>query len=182
VVIVGQCATDPVKAECQTGTGLPKSILAFRKEVSSRLPEADDLLRSLGSKWHSFRDAVELREHLRTALGMELPRLIRGDGQQTEGHGDRVAWLRRFVTDGTSVRVSPLVPEVEYDLFSVTELQPQTVVIQKQSSYQCVGVPLQRIAESLDQGKGELTAGDDSRPDTLAYAEAGMVLLSRVPG
>ena len=152
VLIVGRCATDPVKAECQTALDYGKPILAFRKEVSSRLPDAEELLRSLGSKWDSFTDAVELREHLRTAIGMELLRLIRGDGQQAEGNGDRVARLRRFASDGTAVRVSPLVPEVEHGLFSVTEVQAQTVVLKKQSSHQSVVVPLQRVAEILDQG------------------------------
>ena len=85
VLIVGRCATDPFKAEYQTARDYGKPILAFRKEVSSRLPEAEELLRSLGSKWDSFTDAVELREHLRTALGMELLRQIRGDGQKAEG-------------------------------------------------------------------------------------------------
>lgn len=155
VLIVGRCVTDPVKAECQTARDYGKPILAFRKEVLSRLPEAEELLRSLGRKWDSFADAVELREHLRTALGMELLRLIRGDGRETEGHGDRVARLRRFVADRTVVRVSPLVPEIDHDLFSVTDVQAQTVVLKKQSCHQSVGIPLQRVAEILDQGSNE---------------------------
>jgi hypothetical protein len=147
--------TDPVKAEYETARDYGKPILAFRKEVSSRLPEVEEMLRSLGSKWDSFTDSVELREHLRTALGMELLRLIRGDGHGAEGHGDRVARLRRFVTDGAALRVSPLIPQVEYNLFSVTEVQAQTVVFKKQSSHDCIGVPLQRVVEILDQGDNE---------------------------
>ena len=36
---------------------------------------------------------------------------------------------------------------------SVTEVQAQTVVFKKPSSHQSVGVPLQRVAEILDQGQ-----------------------------
>lgn len=155
VIIVGRSATSPVKAECQTALDYRKPILAFRKNVPSGHSDGDELLRSLGSKWDSFTHAAELREQLRTAVGMELLRLIRSDDQPVDGQGSRVARLRRLASDGTGVRISPLVPDAANALFSVAEVQPQMVVFEKQSSRQSVGVPLQRVAEILDQGNGE---------------------------
>jgi len=155
VLVIGQCLTEPVKAEYRTARDYGKLVLAFRKEVSPRPPEVEEFLRSLDCKWDSLTAPAELREHLRTAIGMELLAQIRGDGYKSEGPGDRVAHLRRFAVDRTVVRVSPLIPVPEYDRFSVREVQSHMVVLEKKSSNQIVGVPLQRVAEILDQGSNE---------------------------
>jgi hypothetical protein len=86
------------------------------------------------------------------ALGTELLRQIRGDANDGDSHGNRVARLRRFATDRTLIRISPLCPLLD-DLFWVTEVQSHAVVLEKRTSRDHVTLPLQRIVEVLDQGE-----------------------------
>jgi hypothetical protein len=108
----------------------------------------------------------------RTLLGTELLRHIRGEDQNVDGHGDRVARLRQLAAKKTVVRVAPLVPQPEYDRFTVYDVQAHTVVLRKESSHETIGVPLQRVAEVLDQG-------DDQPPRVMIQGRLQWLTLKR---
>jgi hypothetical protein len=149
VLLIGRVLTQPTRAEYDTALDYGKPILVFCKEGVAREPEAAQLMGALNSKYDRFANAVEVREKLRTALGHELLRLIRGDASDGERPGDRIAQLRRLAKDRAVVRVSPLVPHIQYDRFRVSEIPPGTVILDKESSDERVRIPSQRVSEIL---------------------------------
>lgn len=52
--------------------------------------------------------------------------------------------------------MSPLIPEISDNIFWVKQVQAQTVIFERRSSKQTLGVPLQRVSEILEQGNDEL--------------------------
>lgn len=94
VLILGRHITTPVKAEFDTAQDHAKPVLVFCKTVAMREPETESLLRSIDLKYDSFLSAGELREKLRTALGLHLLQLIRGEAGIIERPGDRIANFR----------------------------------------------------------------------------------------
>jgi hypothetical protein len=152
VLILGQHLTTPVRAECETARDHGKPMLVFCKAVTERAPEAEALLRSLNIKYDSFVNAVELGEKIRKALGIHILQLVRRETEEIEHPGDRTAKLRQFARNRTVVRVSPLIPPLQFDRFSVTEANDGTLRLEKESSDQQVTIPLQRVAEILRTG------------------------------
>jgi len=155
VLLIGAHMTEPVKAEFETARDHGKPMLVFAKAVPSRDPEAERVLHSANVKYDPFVNATELREKLRRSLGVHLLTLIRGDGEQSFGPGDRAAQLRAFARNYTAVRIVPMVPECQYNSFRVKSLDAGVVTIEKDSNRQTLTVPVQRIEDVLVGGPHE---------------------------
>jgi hypothetical protein len=155
VLLIGARITEPVRAELETARDHGKPMLVFAKDVSSREPQADALLHSANVKYDTFVNAPELREKLRRSLGAHLLSLIRGDGTQTFGPGDRAAQLRAYARGNTAVRILPMVPECQYNSFHVKSVDCGIVTLEKDSNRQTLTVPAQRIEDVLAGGHDE---------------------------
>ena len=155
VLLVGAALTPPVKAEFDTARDHGKPMLVFAKDVPSREPDADQLLHSANVKYDKFVNATELREKLRRSLGGHLLTLIRGDGEQSFGPGDRAAQLRAFARNHTAVSILPMVPECQYNSFHVKSVESGVVTLNKGSNGQTLTVPVQRIEDVLAGGPDE---------------------------
>ena len=154
VLIIGQHLTTPVHEEYLTARDHGKPILVFPKHSPSRDEGAEGLLRSLNAKYDLFSNHTELRAKLRRSLGLQLLTLIRGDGNEVLRPGDRLAPLRRCLYHHTPVKIQPLLPAVQYDLFWVSSVDAGTVVFEKGSNKQRVAIPAQRIEDVLVHGDG----------------------------
>ena len=53
---------------------------------------------------------------------------------------------------GAAVRITPLIPRPEHDLFTVVEVKTGTVKVEKKSSHEHIHIPTGRIEELLDLG------------------------------
>jgi Domain of unknown function (DUF4062) len=149
VLLVGARMTEPVKAEFDTARDHGKPMLVFAKDVPSRAPDADQLLHSANVKYDTFVNATELREKLRRSLGAHLLTLIRGDGEQSFGPGDRAAQVRAFARNHTAVSILPMVPDCQYNSFRVKSVDAGVVTLEKDSNRQSLTVPVQRIEDVL---------------------------------
>jgi hypothetical protein len=158
LLIVGRVVTPAVREEFDTARDHEKPILAFVKNVPQRDSGAAEVLALLDAKYDTFTAASELRDKIRSAVCGEILRRARGDGE-THGSlkGDIAATLRAFSRTQRIVRVAPVVPRCQYDLFAVTGVQSGTVTLHKQSTMEDVTVPLPRVAELL-------SAGDNAAP------------------
>jgi len=130
-------------------------MLVFAKAVPSREPEADQVLHVANVKHDTFVNATELHEKLRRSLGEHLLTLIRGDGEQSFGPGDRAAQLRTYARNHTAVWVLPLLPDCPYRSFRVRSVDAGVVTLEKDSNRQTLTVPLQRIEDVLAGGPDE---------------------------
>jgi Domain of unknown function (DUF4062) len=155
VLLIGARVTEPVKAEFDTARDHGKPMLLFAKVVSSREPEADQLLYSANVKYDSFVNATELREKLRRSLGVHLLTLIRGDGEQSFGPGERAAQLRGYARNYTPVRILPMIPDCPYNSFRVKSVDSGVVRLEKDSIRQTLTLPAQRIEDVLAGGPDE---------------------------
>jgi hypothetical protein len=149
VLLVGAHMTEPVKAEFEAARDHGKPMLVFAKAVPSREPDADRLLHSANVKYDTFVNATELHEKLRRSLGAHLLTLIRGDGDQSFGPGDRAAQLRAYARNYTPVRILPMIPDYQYNAFRVKSLDSGVVTVEKESNRQTLTVPAQRIEDVL---------------------------------
>ncbi len=156
VLIVGQFLTKPVKDEYDTARDHGRPVLVFAKTVVSRERDAEQLLRSANVKYDAFTNATELREKVRRALGNHVLALIRGDGEELFGPGDRLAQLRAYAQGYKMVRILPLVPTCQYDSFRVKEVASELVTFEKLSNQQTLTVPAQRIEDVLGAAPPEL--------------------------
>jgi hypothetical protein len=139
LLIVGQVVTPAVREEFDTARDHEKPILAFVKKVLQREPGAAEVLALLDAKYDTFTEAQELRDKIRSAVGKEILRRARGDGEAHGSvNGDIAATLRAFARTRRVVRVAPLVPRCEYDLFAVTGVQSGAVTLHKQSNMEDV--------------------------------------------
>jgi hypothetical protein len=145
-----------VREEFDTARDHEKPILAFVKNFPQREAGAAEVLALLDAKYDTFTEATELRDKIRSAVGKEILRRARGDGK---AHGsvnsDIAATLRAFSRTRRVVRVAPLFPRCEYDLFTVRSVQSDAVTLHKQSNMEDVTVPLPRVAELLSTGDDE---------------------------
>jgi hypothetical protein len=155
VLLVGAKMTEPVKAEFDTARDHGKPMLVFAKAVPARDAAADHVLHSANVKYDAFVNATELREKLRRSLGGHLLTLIRGDGEQFFGPGDRAAQLRAYARNHTAVRVVPLLPDYPHNSFQVRSVDAGVVTLEKDSNRQSLTVPLQRIEDVLAGGPDE---------------------------
>jgi hypothetical protein len=155
VVIVGIHITTPVQKECEAARDYGKPILTFCKDVANRATGTDVFLRSLNLKYDQFSTASELREKIRKALGIHLLHLIRGETEETQRFGDRIARLRVLARTRSVVRISPLVPPIQYDRFLVKDVRSDVLIVDKESSDEQVTIPVQRVAEILPTKPGD---------------------------
>jgi len=155
VLVIGSRITPPVKAEFDTARDHGKPMLVFAKAVPAREPEADQLLHAANVKHDTFVNATELHEKLRRSLGEHLLTLIRGNGEQPFGPGDRAAQLRTYARNHTAVWVSPLLPEGADRSFRVRSVDAGLVTLENDSNRQTLTVPLQRIEDVLAGGPDE---------------------------
>jgi len=154
-LILGRVLTPVTKDEYDTARDYQKPILVFCKDVPARDPETLELLRGLDVKYAPFREAADLGPKVREAVGQQIRQWVRSDSSEEGSLGDRLAQLRAFKRAGTKVRVTPLIPPCQYDLFAVAEVEPATVTLKKQSSGHSVPIPAPRIAEVLVSGTHE---------------------------
>lgn len=149
VLLIGARLTPPVKAEFDTARDHGKPMLVFAKAVPSREPDADQLLHSADVKYDTFVNATELREKLRRSLGGHLLTLIRGDGEQAFGTGDRLAQLRAYARNRTLVRILPMIPDCQCNTFRAKLVDSGVITLEKESNRQTLTVPAQRIEDVL---------------------------------
>ncbi len=156
VLILGSVLTPAVQEEFETARDHGKALLVFPKNVSDRQPEAQALLGAIDAKYDRFLTTEELRGKLRVALGHEILRRTKGEGLLA-AEGDSVpATLRKYASARQRVRVSPLVPACQYDIFSVEKLEGSAVTLNKSSTDEYVALPLKRVAEVLPDALDEL--------------------------
>ena len=155
VLLIGARITEPVKAEFDTALDHGKPMLLFAKVMPSRELEADQVLHSANVKYDLFVNATELREKLRRSLGVHLLTLIRGEGEQSFGPGERAAQLRGYARYHTPVRTLPMIPDCPYNSFHVKSINSGVITLEKDSNRQTLTVPVQRIEDVLVGGPNE---------------------------
>jgi hypothetical protein len=141
LLIVGCTVTPAVREECDTAHDYGKPILAFAKDVPEREPEAVQVLRLLDAKYAPFTDAADLREKVRVALGEQILRWAKQEGTGPRRPGDRVAQLRALARRRAIVRVSPIVPQPQYDQFIVVGVTETADAVMLEKSSQSITIP-----------------------------------------
>lgn len=157
LLIVGRVITPAVDEEIMTARDYQKPILVFAKHVPERESQASEILRSIDAKRDVFADAAELRDKVRIAVGHEILRRARPQSQiDFMGPGDRMSRLRNLARARMEVRVSPLVPQPQRDLFSIEDLQPDIVTLSKSATWSGrIEIPVSRITEVLVLGTND---------------------------
>jgi hypothetical protein len=152
LLIVGRVVTPAVREEFETALDHGKPILAFVKNVTDREPEAIEVIRLLDAKYDTFTIAADLASKVRAALSQEILRRARGNGPApSHESGDLAESLRALSRTRKPIRVTPLIPPCEYDVFAVTDLKSGLLTLHKQSTDEDVAVPLSRVAELLPE-------------------------------
>jgi len=154
LLILGEHLTPPVNEEVGVARDYNKRMLVFCKDVPLRVPEADQLLRTLDCKYDRFTNAVELQDKIRRALGNHLLTLTQRDAAAGNQLGDRLARLRGFSKERRLVQILPTVPLPQYNSFMVEEVSATKVRFQK-NGIADVHVPAERIEDVLETGEHE---------------------------
>jgi hypothetical protein len=154
VLIVAHCVTPAVRDEFDTARDYNKGILAFAKEAAEREPDALEMLRMLDAKYDRFTSAEDLGPKVRHAVGLEIRR--RAEPEVATGvRGDHLAYLRELKRTGRLIRIAPMIPHSEHDVFRVDGERSDLLMLTKSGMAQQITIPTPRIAEVLNMGESE---------------------------
>jgi hypothetical protein len=155
VLILGRVLTPATQDEFDTAQDYDRPVLVFCKDLPARNPNTDALLATLDAKYDCFSDAADLGTRVRNAVGQEIRRLSKHGDTEAARRGDRMAQLRQFKKNVVEARLTPLIPARKHDLFTVVDIQPATVTLEKSSSDRRVHVPAERIESVMNYGPSE---------------------------
>lgn len=148
ILILGAHVTPPVNAEWLRAKKLKKPTLVFVKSVAERDAEVDDVLDALNRKYASFNTIDGLKQSVKSALEQTLIIGIRSLSTRSAILSVKET-LRELAERKSRVHVNPLVPTGLGDVFLVTDVDQDLLVLTKSTNNEEVDVPLSRIIEVL---------------------------------
>jgi len=158
IVIIGSEASNPVAAEIQRAKQKNKHILGFAKRVPRRKPMAEAMLDSLGVKYASFENCVDLEQAVRDALDLVLRLGVR-NRSESAGDSTLLGQLRQLSEKKVIFRIQPMTPSFpghyRFHLENL-DLDQRAITVHLHSTRESLPIPIPRVREVLYFGEGEM--------------------------
>lgn len=145
VLILGQKLTAPVQTEYAEAKAHGKRMLILLKRCES-IPDAiDRMLAGADAKYAAFEDSVDFESCLRRALDNEIGRAL-AEPLESRTNKRKETLLRELLTIGKPVCVTPVFPQSHNNmLYSLREVGPDEIVVLKNSSFEAIALPFDKV-------------------------------------